>query len=70
MIIAAVALAIVATALITAAVMTRRLRRFAAAAQDLVELAALERAATLLIDQLTERLTDAIRERREFLSRP
>jgi hypothetical protein len=36
-----------------------------AAAQDLVELAALEREA----EELTARLTDAIRERREYLNR-
>jgi hypothetical protein len=41
-----------------------RLLQEIAAAQDLAELAALEREA----EELTARLTDAIRERREYLN--
>ena len=47
-----------------------RLLQEIATAQDYAELTALERAAGLLIDELIARLTDAIRERREYLSRP
>lgn len=46
-----------------------RLLEEIAAAQDSAELVALEHEATRLIDELTARLSDAIQERREYLTR-
>ena len=46
-----------------------RLLQEIGAAQDFAELTTLEREATHLIEDLTARLTDAIRERREYLTR-
>ena len=46
-----------------------RLLQEIAAAQDLAELAALERDATRVIEDITARVTDAIRERHEYLTR-
>ena len=40
------------------------------AAQELAELAALERAATHFIENLTAHLTDIIAERRDYLNSP
>ena len=45
-----------------------RLLEEIAAAQDPADLATLEREATRLIEDLTARLSDAIQERRGFLS--
>jgi hypothetical protein len=45
-----------------------RLLQEIAAAQDRAELTLLEHAATRLIDELAARLTDAIRERRDYLA--
>ena len=45
-----------------------RLLQEISAAQDLAELAALEHAAARLIDELTARLANSIREQREYLS--
>ena len=46
-----------------------RLFQEISAARDLADLAALERAASLLIEDITARLADAIRERHEYLDR-
>jgi hypothetical protein len=47
-----------------------RLLEEIAAAQELPDLVVLEHAAGELIDALSDRLTDVIRERREYLNRP
>jgi hypothetical protein len=46
-----------------------RLLQEIGAAQDIADLVALERDATHLIEDITARLSDAIRERRDYLNR-